>query len=78
VLAKDKADERDIENQLAGHITQFLLEPGQGFALIGRQIHFEIGKKDFYVDLLFYHTRLHAHVVVELKTRQFEPGDAGN
>ena len=53
------------------------MELGQGFAFIGRQVHFEIGDSDFYADLLFYHTQLHAYVVVELKARPFEPGDAG-
>lgn len=77
VQAKEKADERNIEEQLANHITKFLLELGQGFAFMGRQVHFEIGNQDFYVDLLFYHTRLHAYVVVELKARPFEPSDAG-
>lgn len=77
VQAKEKANERNIEEQLATHITKFLLELGQGFAFVGRQVHFEIGDKDFYADLLFYHTRLHAYVVLELKARPFEPGDAG-
>ena len=77
VQAKEKADERNIEEQLSSQITKFLLELGQGFAFIGRQVHFEIGETDFFVDLLFYHTRLHAYIVVELKARPFEPGDAG-
>lgn len=77
VQAKEKADERDIEQQLVDHITKFLLELGQGFAYIGRQVHFDIGGSDFYIDLLFYHTKLHSYVVVELKARDFEPGDAG-
>ena len=76
VQAKEKADERNIEEQLANHITKFLLELGQGFAFLGRQVHFEVGGSDFYADLLFYHTRLHSYVVVELKARPFEPGDA--
>lgn len=75
VQAKDKADERDIESQLTSHIIKFLLELGQGFAFIGRQVKFEIGNQDFYADLIFYHTKLHCHVVVELKARPFEPGD---
>ncbi len=75
VQAKGKADERIIEEQLANHITKFLLELGQGFAFIGRQVHFEIGNSDFYTDLLFYHTKLHCYVVVELKARPFQPGD---
>jgi predicted nuclease of restriction endonuclease-like (RecB) superfamily len=76
VQATEKANERNIEEQLTQHITKFLLELGQGFAFIGRQVHFEIGGSDFYTDLLFYHTKLHAYVVVELKARPFEPGDA--
>jgi len=76
VQAKEKADERSIEEQLTNHVTKFLLELGQGFAFIGRQVHFEIGNQDFYADLLFYHTKLHCYVVVELKARPFEPGDA--
>lgn len=76
VQAKERADERNIEEQLTHHITKFLLELGQGFAFIGRQYHFQIGNQDFYADLLFYHTKLHAYIVVELKARPFEPGDA--
>jgi hypothetical protein len=53
-----------------------LLELGKGFAFIGRQMRFEIGGKDFFLDLVFYHTRLKCHVVVELKAREFQPGDA--
>ena len=76
VQAKEKADERNTEEQLANHVTKFLLELGQGFAFIGRQVYFEIGQQDFYADLLFYHTKLHCYVVFELKARPFEPGDA--
>jgi predicted nuclease of restriction endonuclease-like (RecB) superfamily len=76
VNAKEKADERNIEEQLANHVTKFLLELGKGFAFIGRQMRFEIGGKDFFLDLVFYHTRLKCHVVVELKAREFQPGDA--
>jgi len=76
VQAKEKADERNIEEQLANQTTKFLLELGQGFAFVGRQVNFEVGGSDFYTDLLFYHTKLHAYIVVELKARPFEPGDA--
>jgi predicted nuclease of restriction endonuclease-like (RecB) superfamily len=76
VQAKEKADERNIEEQLTTNITKFLLELGQGFAFVGRQVHFEIVNSDFYADLIFYHTKLHCYVVVELKARPFEPGDA--
>lgn len=77
VLAKENADERNIEQQLIEHMSKFLLELGQGFAFLGKQVHFEVGNTDFYIDLLFYHTRLHAYIVVELKARDFNPGDAG-
>lgn len=62
---------------MTDHITKFLLELGKGFAFIGKQVHLEIGGQDFYIDLLLYHTRLHAYVVIELKARDFQAGDAG-
>ncbi|GGB16962.1 PDDEXK nuclease domain-containing protein [Puia dinghuensis] len=73
----DKAKERDLELALAGHIQHFLLELGQGFAFLGRQFPLEVGGEHFYLDLLFYHTRLRCYVVVELKATAFEPGHAG-
>jgi len=75
-LKKD-ADEKSIEDQLTKHITHFLLELGKGFAFIGRQYHLEIGNKDYYIDLLFYHTKLRCYVVIELKTKEFKPEYAG-
>ncbi len=74
---KKNVDERSIENQLTKHITQFLLELGTGFAFIGRQYKIEVGEKDFYIDLLFYHTKLRCYVVVELKAKGFKPEYAG-
>lgn len=76
VEAKENADERNIEEQLTNQITKFLLELGKGFAFVARQMHFEVGGDDFYADLVFYHTRLKCYVIVELKAREFKPGDA--
>lgn len=45
------------------------------FAFVGRQVHLELGDRDFYPDLLFYHLKLRRYVVIELKARVFEPGD---
>ena len=70
-------DERDLEKGLIDHLTKFLLELGAGFAFIGRQVHVQVGSQEFFIDLLFYHARLHCYVVIELKTRDFEPGHAG-
>lgn len=72
-----EAKERDLESALVEHITKFLLELGAGFAFIGKQYHLEIEKQNFYIDLLFYHTRLHAYVVIELKSGEFKPEYAG-
>lgn len=66
-------NELDLEKELINHITHFLLELGAGFAYIGRQLPLKVGEREFFMDLLFYHTRLHCYVVVELKTTDFEP-----
>lgn len=63
----DEAHEREIETALVERITRFMLELGKGFAFVGRQYHLEVGGEDFYIDLLFYHLRLHCYVVIELK-----------
>lgn len=70
------AREKEIEKGLLNHIQSFLIELGQGFSFVGRQYHLAIGKKDFYIDLLFYHLKLRCFVVVELKTGEFEIRDA--
>lgn len=69
--------ERDLEKELVNHISHFLLELGQGFAYMGKQVNIQVGGKDFFIDLLFYHTQLHCYVVVELKNSEFEPEHAG-
>ena len=66
MLGKD-AKERDLETALTNHIQRFILELGQGFAYMGKQYPLNVGGDDFYLDLLFYHTRLRCYVVIELK-----------
>lgn len=73
----DEAHEKDIENALIRHITRFLLELGAGFAFVGRQFRLEVDGDEFFIDLLFYHTRLKCYVVVELKATPFKPEHAG-
>lgn len=75
--AKEKFDERDIEEQLVGHVTKYLLEMGNSFAFVARQKHFQVGDSDFYADLILYNIKLHAYVVVELKATPFKPEYAG-
>lgn len=69
--------ERDIEKQLIQHISKFLLELGKGFAFMGNQYHVEVAGNDYYIDLLFYHTKLKCYVVIELKNTKFIPEFAG-
>jgi predicted nuclease of restriction endonuclease-like (RecB) superfamily len=69
--------EVEIERSLTAHIEKFLLELGQGFAFVGRQVHLELEGDDFYIDLLFYHLKLRCYVVIELKACEFEPSFIG-
>ena len=75
--AKEKADERDIEEQLVKHVARYLLEMGNGFAFVARQKHFQIGNSDFFADLILYSIPLHAYIVIELKATPFKPEYAG-
>ena len=69
--------ERDLERGLIEHLRALILELGKGFAFVGSQYHLEVGDQDFYLDLLFYHLRLRAFVVIELKVEDFRPEFAG-
>ena len=69
--------ERELETGLVHHLEKFLLELGQGFAFVGRQYRLDVGEDDYYIDLLFYHLRLRAFVVIDLKTGDFKPEYAG-
>ena len=69
--------ERELEQALVARLSDFLLELGTGFAFVGKQVHLEVGGEDFYIDLLFYHIKLHCYVVIELKTTDFKPEHLG-
>ena len=71
------AKERDLERGLVTRVKDVLLEMGKGFAFVGSQHHLEVGGQDFYVDLLFYHRRLHCLIAVDLKIGAFQPEHAG-
>jgi len=76
MLGKE-AGERDLEDALTAHIQKFIMELGQGFAYMGRQFPIDVGGDMFYLDLLFYHTRLRCYVIIELKATEFKPEYAG-
>ncbi|MEM8611392.1 MAG: PDDEXK nuclease domain-containing protein [Cyanobacteria bacterium P01_H01_bin.105] len=75
-LAAD-AQERDLGQSLLMHIRDFLLELGVGFAFVGSQYPIQIGKKEYAIDLLFYHLKLRCFVVIDLKLGEFEPEFSG-
>lgn len=75
-LSKD-AMERELERGLVAKMTDFLLEMGTGFAFVGKQVHLEVGGEDFFIDLLFYHLKLHCYFVIELKAADFKPEHLG-
>ena len=74
---REEYNERELEDALVEQITQFLLELGTGFSFIGKQVEIKVGESNFYMDLLFYHVKLHCYVVIELKTEKFKPEFAG-
>jgi predicted nuclease of restriction endonuclease-like (RecB) superfamily len=67
------AKERHLEQALVDRIIDTLRELGEGFAFVGRQVHFDVEGDDFYVDLLFFHVEQLRYVVIELKTGKFKP-----
>lgn len=74
---REDYDEKDLEDELTKHITQFLLELGKGFSFCGRQVEIVVSGTSYRIDMLFYHIRLKCYVVVELKTHTFQPEYAG-
>ena len=72
-----EASERELHQSLLDRLRDFLIELGIGFAFVGSEYHLAVGDQDYYLDLLFYHTRLHCYVVIELKIGTFIPEYAG-
>lgn len=77
-IDKKITTEKQLEDELAANITRFLLELGQGFAYVGRQMELKMpGGQTFIPDMIFYHTRLKLYIVCELKVVPFIPDFAG-
>lgn len=74
---RQEYDEKELKNALTSNIQKFLLELGNGFAFVGREVRLLVGETEFYVDLLLYNIKIHAYVVVEVKNRKFKPEDLG-
>ncbi len=69
--------ESDLEKSLLDHLQAFLLELGAGFCFEARQKRITVGNEHDYLDLVFYHRILRCHLLIDLKTRAFQHGDAG-
>lgn len=73
----EDAHEKEVHSGLLGHVKQFLMALGQGFALYATHYPMQVSRKRYEIDLLMYHTKLHCYVVIELKRGEFQPRDAG-
>lgn len=70
-------NERLLKDKLLGNITQFLVELGTGFAYVGKEYRLQVGEREQFIDLLFYHLNLSCYVVIEVKIGKFEFADVG-
>ena len=68
-------DEKELKDALMNNIQSFLLELGKGFAFVGREYRLIVGQTEQFIDMLFYNIQKHCYVVIEIKTRAFEPCD---
>lgn len=72
-LLKEKYVEKGLEESMVERIRDVLLEFGNGFSFIGNQYKLTVGDSDYFIDMLFYHLKLHCYIVVELKAVPFKP-----
>jgi predicted nuclease of restriction endonuclease-like (RecB) superfamily len=73
----EDAEEQEIERSMVNHLSKLFLELGTGFAYMGNQYKITVDGNDFFLDMLFYHTRLHCYFVVELKAIELKPEHVG-
>lgn len=73
----EKYSEKELKDALMDNIAKFLLELGNGFAFVGREVRLEIGESENFVDMLFYNIKLHCYVVIEVKVTEFDSRDMG-
>ena len=73
----DSVSERDVRKSITGNLKDFILEIGKDFTFIGEEHRVQVGKHDYYVDLLFYHRGLSCLAAFELKIGEFKPEYVG-
>ncbi len=69
---KGMYSEKSLEDSLVAHLEQFIMELGNGFTFVERQKRMIIDGEDFYLDLLFYHRKLHRLIAIDLKLGRFK------
>jgi YhcG PDDEXK nuclease domain len=74
---QDHFSEKDLENAILYELERFILELGSEFAFLKRQKRIQVGGRDYYIDLLFYHRKLKRLVLIELKLGEFSPEHKG-
>lgn len=74
---RENYDEKELKDELTKHIESFLLELGNGFAYVGKEVRLILGYTEMYCDLLFYNIKAHCYVVIEIKTGEFKPEHMG-
>lgn len=68
-----KFSEKELKQAILNNLKSFLLEIGKDFTFVGEEYKVQVGKSDFYIDLLFYHRELACLVAFELKIGEFKP-----
>lgn len=74
---KDTFSEKDLESAILHELQKFITELGTDFAFLARQKRITIDNEDYYIDLLFYHRRMHRLVAIDLKLGKFKAADKG-
>ena len=69
--------EKELKDALINNIQKFLTELGTGFAYMGREFRLQVGETEQFLDMLFYNTKIHAYVVIEVKVTNFKPEYVG-
>lgn len=74
---RERYDEKELKDALINKAEKFLMELGTGFAYMGREVRIEVGETEKFIDMLFYNTKRHCYVVLEVKTGKFDSSYAG-
>ena len=69
--------EKELKDALMDNIQKFLLELGNGFAFVGKEVRIEVGETEKFIDMLFYNIKLHCYVVLEVKVEKFDFSNVG-